>query len=459
MRRRRSTIWALAVAIALVVAACGGGTTTETTTGGADTTAAADTTTAPDTTASATGDITTDFGVDLEEGTISVGLLSDLTGPFGPLVTSIVTGQEVFWENVNRSGGINGLTVELVVRDTQYDLELHPQLYQEIKDQVVALGHSTGSPHTMAIRGDLEADGMLAVPLTWYSGWTDPNINANILHHGSPYCIESMNLLGYVAGAAEEPPATVALASVPGDYGLDGMAGAKLAIDALGLEIVYDGSGMIDPTPGADVTPIAGEIAAADPDVVFMTTNSATLSSIYGAALASNFEAAWTGNGPNWNPGLIAPDSPIKDAIARDWIGGIYIEPWGGESAGIQEVMDLVGELRPDAPPNDYYGEGFVEAQILYQALLRAYENGDMTRAGVLAAAKSLEDIDFNGLAPNETFIGEPNDQVQRVGYIFRPDPEDLASGGTGTSVVEAEYTSEIAGSYEFNEACYLLEG
>ena len=135
------------------------------------------------------------------------------------------------------------------------------------------------------------------------------------------------------------------------------------------------------------------------------------------------------------------------------------MEPWGGESAGIQEVMDLVGELRPDAPPNDYYGEGFVEAQILYQALLRAYENGDMTRAGVLAAAKSLEDVDFNGLAPNETFVGDPNDQVQRVGYIFRPDPEDLASGGTGTSVVEAEYTSEIAGSYEFNEACYLLEG
>ena len=103
---------------------------------------------------------------------------------------------------------------------------------------------------------------------------------------------------------------------------------------------------MIDPTPGADVTPIAGEIVAADPDVVFTTTTPGTLSSIYGAALASNFEAVWTGNGPNWNPGFIAPDSPIKDAIARDWVGGVYVEPWGGESEGIQQVMDLMGELR-----------------------------------------------------------------------------------------------------------------
>ena len=31
--------------------------------------------------------IATDIGVDLEEGVIKIGMLADLTGPFGPLIS------------------------------------------------------------------------------------------------------------------------------------------------------------------------------------------------------------------------------------------------------------------------------------------------------------------------------------------------------------------------------------
>ncbi len=81
------------------------------------------------------------------------------------------------------------------------------------------------------------------------------------------------------------------------------------------------------------------------------------------------------------------------------------------------------------------------------------------TQAGVLNAGKSLEEVDFNGLAPNETYVGDPNEQVQRTSLIFQPDPEGLASGeSAGETVLEAEYTSDIAANYEFTEACYTLE-
>ena len=94
--KRWSRLVALLAVLAMVMAACGDAGGSDTTAGGPDTTAETpdttaetpDTTTAPettggtDTTAAPSGDIATDIGVDLEAGTITIGLLSDLSGPF-----------------------------------------------------------------------------------------------------------------------------------------------------------------------------------------------------------------------------------------------------------------------------------------------------------------------------------------------------------------------------------------
>ncbi|HEU5113108.1 MAG TPA: ABC transporter substrate-binding protein, partial [Acidimicrobiia bacterium] len=253
---RRKPKWlALLLVLGLVLAACGDGDGGETTTTAAEEEEA--TTTAapeeePTTTAgeAAGGDVATDVGVDLEAGTITIGLLSDLSGPFAPLVTVINTGHELYWASVNEAGGINGLNVELAVRDTAYVPDTHVQMYEELKSDVVAFGHSTGSPHTMAINPSLQADGILAIPLTWYSGWSDPAINANLVPHGTPYCIEAMNMIEYLT--LQDPEATtIAIATNGGDYGLDSSAGAVMVAEALGLEVVYDGSGVIVATDPA----------------------------------------------------------------------------------------------------------------------------------------------------------------------------------------------------------------
>ena len=410
-----------------------------------------------------TAEILTDVGVDLEAGVIKVGMLSDLTGPFGPLVSTIVEGHRVFWEDVNRNGGIGeeGLQVELVIRDTTYSGDLHTQFFEELKDQVVAFGHSTGSPQTVGILDGLEAVPMLAIPLTWYSGWSDPKFNETLVHHGAPYCIEAMNLLGYLADQFEADNGrkpTLSIATVPGDYGLDGAAGAKLAAAALGLEVLLDLSGQVIPPPTDDPSPLGEQLAAAGADINWLTVSPGAMSAMYLAGTAGGYEAIWAGSAPNWNPGFIAPGSEIAAGLERDWYFALYLEPWSGTSPGITRVRDLMAELSPDSPAFDYYGEGFVEATILEQALRKAYANGDMTRAGVLAAAKSLDDVDFDGLAPNENFVGEPNDIVQRAVWLLRPDPADLVAGGSGSRIIEANYTHPIAANFQFDGACFSLE-
>jgi ABC-type branched-subunit amino acid transport system substrate-binding protein len=457
--RRKSKWLALLLVLGLVLAACGdagGDATTTVAEDEATTTAGAEeetTTTAGE----EPMEIATDVGVDLEGGTISVGLLSDLSGPFSPLVQVINTGHEIYWESVNANGGINGLNVELVVRDTGYVVDSHVQLYEELKTQVVAFGHSTGSPHTVAINPQLQADGILAIPLTWYSGWSDPEINANLVPHGVPYCIEAMNMIEYLTLQAPDA-ATIAIASSPGDYGQDSNAGAVMAADALGLEVVYDGTGVVVATDPATLAEVAGGIAGSDADLVWVTTDPTSFGSIYGQALGTGFEAIWSGAGPSWNPALVGPESPIAEPLARDFYVSGYYAPWAAESEGNQAVRDLVAEFAPDAPPLDYYAEGVIEATIMHQALLAAYDAGDMTQAGVLAAAKSLESVTFDGLAPDETYVGEPNERVQRAQFISRPDPAGLAGGtSTGVTLVESMYTSDLAAGFEFNETCFQL--
>jgi hypothetical protein len=265
-----------------------------------------------------------------------------------------------------------------------------------------------------------------------------------------------MNMIEYLK--LQMPDATtIAIASSPGDYGEDSNAGARLAAEALGLEIVYDGTGLINAQDDATLAEVAAGIAGSGAELVWITTSPTPFGSIYGQALAGGFTTAlWSGAGPTWNPALVGPESPIKDALAQNFFISQYYAPWGADTEGNQAVRDLVEAA--GQPPLDYYAEGVIEATILHQALQAAYDAGDLTQAGVLAAAKALESVSFGGMAPDETYVGEPNDRVQRAQFISRPDPEGLAGGtSTGATLIESMYTSPIAEAYEFTEACFAL--
>ena len=73
-------------------------------------------------------------------------------------------------------------------------------------------------------------------------------------------------------------------------------------------------------------------------------------------------------------------------------------------------AMRGMRNARPDLGVSDVYILGWTEGLITKAILEKAAANGDMTRAGILAAANEVE-VDFNGLAPPQTWSGEPNDQ------------------------------------------------
>ena len=83
--------------------------------------------------------------------TITLGVLTPLTGPAALIGNPLTNGQKSFFDNVNANGGIDGWKVNLTVQDSKYDPQTQVQDYNQIAPNVLFLGQSLGSPTTQAI--------------------------------------------------------------------------------------------------------------------------------------------------------------------------------------------------------------------------------------------------------------------------------------------------------------------
>ncbi len=410
--------------------------------------------------AEAEGVIAHDFGVDPDTMTIRVGVNTDLSGIFAPLTTKITDGHLVYWEWINDNGGIQGWTIEPVVHDNAYNVPTHLENYEvmagEGDDSVVMFSTSTGSPHTASTAQSLIEDNIAAIPLSWYSGWADPAIGKNVFEVQTNYCIEAMNGATYMS---ETYGNNVAIASFPGDYGEDGAEGVKVAAEALGLNIVFDGQAQV--IPGGDLTPVITGIAESGADFVWLTTNPTTTATLMGGAAQAGFTGQWSGNSPSWNPALLGIEGfrELADAV---YTHSTYTVLWDvGEADGMGEMIAAMRQYRPDAPFDDVYIISFIEGYVATQILDRAISNGNLTRAGVLAAANSVT-ADLKGLAPNQSWRGNPDDNVVRETYLYDVDlslytPGVTVSeegGNNGFRLIKGPYASETALNWEY-EPCF----
>jgi len=447
------------------------------TTAGADTTAATDetegTTDGTDGAGDAAGglsaavgdsidgtDIETDIGVD--DTTIKVGMLADLSGAFAALVQEITEAQRVYWDHVNETGGIAGRQVELVIEDNAYDVAVNVEKYQILREEVAIISEATGSPHTAAIAQDLVDDDIIAIPLTWYSGWADPEIGQNVFETYTSYCLESMNAITWLH--ENEDVQTVAIISFPGEYGGDGAAGAALAAEGLGLDVVYDGTGQVTPpsadNPTPDQSAVVSQIVDAAPDLVWTTINPSSLTTIMSQAVGQGYEGLWSGNSPSYSFKLLGTElAPLLD---ESYIASTYVVTWGTDVPGMQNIVDIMTEANPDLVVSDVYLLGWTEAMVTQAILTKAAENGDMTRAGIVAAANEVT-VDFDELAPSQTWQGEPNDYIVRESFIYDVDlaeynPVSLGEGGgsTGWTLLEGPYVSPLAEEFVYEEPCYV---
>jgi ABC-type branched-subunit amino acid transport system substrate-binding protein len=347
-------------------------------------------------------------GIDTATKTIHLGVLTPLSGAVAVIGKPLTTGQEVFFQQLNDSGGIDGWKVDIKdhEKDTKYDPQTQVQQYNAVIDQVAFIAQSLGSPTTLAIQQLADQGKVLIGAATQSSSWVTDPVMAVI---GNPYSIDIANGIDWVVNKLGKKNAKIAIVYQNDEYGQDGLRGYKAALATYHFNDV----GQI--TYAATDTTFTSQIQAlvtAGAEYVFLVATPSPTGKLVGTGAALKYLPHWVFQGPCWSGYLMTSDAtatgkptPIEQAlVATSSVLG-YEAQWGDTSVpGMAKFLADHDKYAPTQPPDVYYMYGYAEAQMEAAVLKKAIESNDLSRQGILTAKLNAGKISLGGLLPDITY-------------------------------------------------------
>ena len=360
-------------------------------------------------------------GIDAGAKVVSMGALNDESGPVSAIGKPWAVGKRILARHVNDGGtGLmpEGWTVALVERDHGYDAQRAAQQLDEIRNEVLFLGHAFGTPHTLALRKALERHGIVAYPASLSSRmadftWTPPL--------GPSYRLEAMRALDWVAdtgGGAKKVRA--GLVYQLDDYGNDARAGwveaARLQGVTLATEQGYAAG-------QAELAPLVRELQQAGATHVLLATVPSATGPILAAAAQLGYAPVWIGSSPSWSDRFFDA-TVIPSAVFERYHWMTPFAVWGEDvpfMKGFLAAYDKYGRdaFAPDMNILWSYGQGMLALEVASRMIAA----GDLSRAGYLKALQALDRYDVQGAVP------EPLD-FSRLPYV----------AGTRTRVMKPDF-------------------
>jgi ABC-type branched-subunit amino acid transport system substrate-binding protein len=375
----------------------------------------------------AASDVITDVGI--EGNTITLGVLTDLTGVFAALGQDITNANSLFWEN---NQVCDTYDVELDVQDTGYVPQQGVQLYSGMQDSILAMQQTIGSPINTALAPEYESDQIVNFPSAWSKTLTEIPGTGVV---GATYDVEIANGYDYLfqEGLLKEGD-TVGHIYFEGEYGANGLAGTQAVAAEKGLEVI---EAQIKPTD-QDMSAQITQFRAAGVDAIALTVAPGQLASVATVAQAQGLDVPILGSNPVFAPGLL--DGPAAAKIKED----LYIASPVSSFDAHPELLEEYQAAYPDAVPSLGVVVGFGMAEMMKQVLDAACEGGDLTREGVVTAFNELEEVDTGGLVvPIRGFEVGQSPSLQS--FILQP--ADVPGGATVLQeAFEGEFATAIAG-------------
>jgi ABC-type branched-subunit amino acid transport system substrate-binding protein len=385
----------------------------------------------------AEGEVQTGRGVSGDE--ITLGVLTDLTGTFAALGADITNAQSLFWEARNAEGGVcDQYTVRLEIRDTGYVPQQGVQLYSAIRDNVLAMQQTIGSPINAALEEQYRNDTVVNLPSAWARTLAD--YEGNIVP-GALYDIESINILGHAMeeGLINEGD-TIGHIYFTGEYGENGLAGAEWFAEENGMTLLPAEIRATDTDMSAQIT----QFRAAGVDAIMLTTGPAVTASVATVSAAQGLRVPLLGNNPVFAPGLMT--GPAAGELAER----LRI---ASPTTGFRAFQELYDEYRTRfnvQAPSLGLLVGYGMADIMAQVLEQACENGNLTPEGLLEAKNELTSVQPS--VDDEAFMVELNlaagegESPSNQSYILQP-AADVP--GNVQRVVEEPYEAEGVADFQ----------
>jgi branched-chain amino acid transport system substrate-binding protein len=320
---------------------------------------------------------------------ITIGMCNVLTGPAAALGLGIQKGSKVYFDKVNKAGGVNGRKIRVISYDDGYEPKntvVHTRkLVQD--DKVFALFGYVGTPTSTAIMPILaEAKIPFWGPFTGAEFLRNP-VNKYIFNVRSSYFDEAETQVQYLTEKRGIKKVGVFLQNDA--YGLAVKGGILKALRKRNLEMVGEGTYERNTE---DVSAAVAALKKASPDAVSMVGTYKAMAAFIKKAKAEGFNPVFL------NVSFVGTAALLKElGAAGDGVIITQVMPSPNDTS-----VPIVAQYRKDMKAAGHSEldftdlEGYVDAVIFVEALKKA--GPGLTRESFMAAAESL-DTSVGGLA------------------------------------------------------------
>ena len=304
---------------------------------------------------------------------IKVGWLGPLTGNVAQYGQAVKNGVDLYVEQLNAAGGINGKKIELVSYDEEGDATKAVTGYNSVMDQgVVAIIGSVTTAPTIAVVAESFADNTpmitasaTAIPVTFNEETNQ--VYTNMFRSCFIDSFQGVTMARFAKNVLAADTAAVLYDN--GDTYSTGVYDyfvnecAAQGIDVVATESYASGS--------VDFSGQLTNIAAADPDVLFLPVYYNDVALIASQAAAAGITAPMLGV-DGW--------SSVLDAVSDTKLveGAYYCSGYSVEDTRelVVNFLDAYGKKFDGGTPNMFDAQGYDAAWILCDAIAKAEASG-----------------------------------------------------------------------------------
>jgi len=391
-------------------------------------------------------------GVTSKHKTITLGVITPLTGPAALIGKPLTAGNKAYFDWIDHHGGIDGWKVKLVVKDDGYTPQKHVSDYDTMVTKVLFIAQSLGSPTTSAIESQAASQHVLLGTAAQDSSFVNHRIN---LVQGTPYAVTVANALYYVAHTLHKKSAKFGIVYNNTAYGKDGLKGYTTAVKAYHLSTVSQQTATAAETT---FTSQATALKNAGAQYVVCTILPTEAAYLIGTAALLGYHPQWILQGPAWSEYLMTTNgttsgkpTAAEPAMQGAWVLG-YLAPWGTtkKSAGMKLMLEATHRYFPTQIPDGYYEYGFGQAWIESALLKKVIKSGHITRTEVLKAKTHLGSVSTGGLLPTARYTpkGGPADRETEIAMVTKTD------GKQGfVKMIKGFFTTKLAKKMTFTSS------
>ncbi|WP_392960975.1 ABC transporter substrate-binding protein [Streptomyces sp. LN245] len=378
-------------------------------------------------------------GVKTGEGisgkTISLGVLTDMSGVYATLGKSVTQAQQLYVKQTNAAGGVCGYKLALTVRDHGYDPQKAVSGYTELAPKVLGFTQFIGSPFVAAVKQRIDGqDKVLVLPQAWSATLLG---SPYIRPIGSTYDIETINAIDFLMKEKGlKKGDSIGHVYFEGDYGENALTGSRYMAKQSGLKVVEQ---KIKPTDN-DMTGQVVALKKAGVKAVVISAGPRQAASLVGVAAAGKFNVPIIGNNSAFAPQLLA--TAAGPALEANYYVANPSLPIGADTPKAKKlVADYKGAYPKDSLDNGVVA-GWTAATAFGEALKKACAAKDLTRAGVDKALLTIDALDTGFGIPQD--FTDPKSASSKESVILQPDKNAVG----GMKVVREAEASSVAQGY-----------